>query len=145
MKLTATLRLILVTFSLGLAGCASGPSFTEVADTLEPMKEGFGRIYFYRSNSPFGSGIQPTVHLNGEDVGSAVPGGVFFRDVPPGDYEVITETEVDRMATFTVAADQTRYVRLETGLGVVIYRVFPVLVDPIEGESEIQTLVYIGG
>jgi hypothetical protein len=117
----------------------------EVAATLDPIKAGFGRIYFYRSNSPIGSGIQPAIRLNGEDVGSAVPGGVFFRDVLPGNFEVSTETEVERTATFTIEADQTRYVRMETGLGVLVYRVFPVLVDPVEGESEIQTLVYTGG
>lgn len=145
MKRTSFLALALLALSSILAGCATGPSFTEVAANLDPLPAESGRIYFYRSGSPFGAAVQPSVFLNGDKVGSAVPGGVFFEDVPPGNYEVTTETEVERKATFTLARGQTRYVRMEVGFGWLVGRIYPVLVDGSEGESEIQDLAFTGG
>jgi hypothetical protein len=103
-----------------------------------------GRIYFYRKANLFGSGIQPSVYLNGKKVGRSVPGGFFFVDRPAGNYEVLLSTEVDKKLTFTLDKGQIRYVRMSVGLGILVYRVYPELVDPSIGESEMQELRYIG-
>ena len=135
---------LVVLVGLALSGCATGPDYSEVAATLPSTAPDEGRIYFYRSGSPFGAAIQPAVMLNGEKVGKAEPGGVFFKDVPPGNYEVSTETEVEKTATFTLAAGEVRYIELTIGIGFLVGRVYPSLVDPGEGQEAIQDLSYTG-
>ena len=140
-RLTASLFLFV---ALAISGCATGPKYSELAATLPVIETDKGRIYFYRSGSPFGAALQPAIMLNSMKVGSAVPGGVFFKDVAPGNYEVSTETEVERTATFTLGSGETRYVKFTIGLGFFVGRVYPNLVAPSEGEQEIQKLSYIG-
>jgi len=140
--ITRTLSAAIV--ALLLAACASGPKYTEVQSAIPALAADRGRIYFYRSGNIFGSGIQPTVMLGGEKVGDAVPGGFFFIDRKPGNYEVLLSTEVERKLTFTLVGGQEQYVRMSVGLGVIVYRVYPELVDAATGKSEIKDLSYIG-
>ena len=130
--------------TLLLAACASGPKYKEVQSAIPALAPDQGRIYFYRSANIFGSGIQPSVVLGGEKVGDATPGGFFFLDRKPGNYEVVLSTEVDRKLTFTLAKGQEQYVRMSVTLGVIVYRVYPELVDAATGKSEIQDLSYTG-
>lgn len=130
---------------VSLTGCASGPTYSTIQSTLPSIASEKGRIYFYREGSPFGGGIQPSIMLDGVKVGDSVPGGVFFVDVGPGNHTVTTETEVTRKLTFTLAAGQTRYVKSTVGLGVIVYRVVPELVDEKVGAEEIKSLAYTGG
>lgn len=129
---------------LVLAGCATGPKFSKISGTIPDLASAMGRIYFYRSSSPIGAGVQPAIMLNGTKVGNSVPGGVFFKNVKPGNYEVATSTEVERKLTFTIAAGQTRYVLTTVGLGFFIGRVYPTLVDPKVGSKAIQDLSFTG-
>ena len=99
---------------------------------------GKGRIFFYRSTA-LGAGIQPDVRLNGNVVGTAVPHGVFYVDPDPGNMEVVTGSEVERKLTFTIAAGETRYVKLGVGLGVLVYRIIPELVSADEARKKLPT------
>lgn len=128
-----------------LSACASGPKYNEVAATFPKPGSGDGRIWFYRPGIAFGAGIQPGVLLNGVRVGESVPGGFFYIDRPGGNYEVLLSTEVDRKVTFTLAPGQERYVKMTVGLGVIVYRVYPELVDEGIGRGEIVETSYIGG
>ena len=56
-----------------LAGCATGPKYSEVVSTLPSLTPSQGRIYFYRP-SAFGAAVQPDIKLNGQKVGTAKPG-----------------------------------------------------------------------
>jgi hypothetical protein len=127
-----------------LAGCATGPKYEEVRGGFASLPAAQGRIYFYRSANLIGSGIQPSVMLNGEKVGDSQPGGFFFVDRAPGNYEVNLTTEVERKLTFTLESGQEQYVRMSVGLGVLVYRVYPELVDKKTGEEELKGLSYIG-
>jgi hypothetical protein len=82
--------------------------------------------------------------LNGAKVGESKPGGFFYVDRAPGNYEVLLSTEVDRKVTFTLEPRQERYIRMTVSLGVIIYRVYPELVDPADGSKEIVEASYIG-
>src|ERR1700686_5101650 len=82
-----------------LAACASGPKYSDVKSSIPPLSSDQGRVYFYRSNSMMGSAIQPSIMLNGEKVGDSKPGGFFYVDRPPGNYEVVCGTEVERKAS----------------------------------------------
>lgn len=126
------------------AGCATGPKYAEIKSSIPGLSPDNGRVVFYRSGTMFGSGIQPNVNLNGKVVGESKPGGFFYLDVPPGDYEVVLSTEVDKKLTFKLEKQQQRCVRMTVGLGVIVYRVYPELVDPAVCDSEMQTLSYTG-
>lgn len=129
---------------LVLAGCASGPTFSKISSTIPNLTSDTGRIYFYRSSSPIGAAVQPSIMLNGKKVGDSEPGGVFFKNVSPGNYEVATSTEVERKLTFTIAAGQTRYVQTSVGMGFFVAHVYPELIDPKVGRAAIQDLSYTG-
>jgi hypothetical protein len=126
-----------------LCGCATGPKYPEVAPKFSSLAVDQGRVFVYRSTA-IGAAVQPEVRLNGEVIGRAVPMGFFYVDRSPGNYEMITSTEVDRKLTFTLERGQTRFVRLDISIGFFVGHVYPELVDTNVGETEIQDCSYIG-
>ncbi|HXP74156.1 MAG TPA: DUF2846 domain-containing protein [Stellaceae bacterium] len=126
-----------------LAACASGPQFSQMQSSLPALSADNCRIFVYRS-TVLGAAIQPSVKINGDVVGSAVPRGFFYVDRPPGDYEITTITEVTRTLSLHLDAGQTRYVRLGISMGFFVGHVYPELVDDAAGSAEIQELHYIG-
>ncbi len=137
-------RLAIVGCAALLAACASGPKHAEIQSSIPALKASEGRLYVYRSGTMMGAGIQPNVVINGKVAGESKPGGFFFVDLPPGTVEVLTSTEVEKKLTLTLDAGQTRYVRTSVGLGVLVYRVYPELVDDKVGAKEIAETSYIG-
>lgn len=137
-------RLAVVALAALLAACATGPKLAEIQSTIPALKTNEGRIYFYRSNSFVGGGIQPNILVNGKVVGESKPGGFFFVDLPPGPIEVSTTTEVEKKLSLTLEAGQTRYVRTVIGLGLLVGRVYPELVDNTEGAKAMAEASYIG-
>lgn len=129
---------------LVFSSCATGPKYSAIKGSLPQLAPKEGRIYFYRTGNPFGSAIQPDVNLNGEKIGRSTPGGFFFVDRSPGNYEVVLSTEVEKKLTFTLDRGQIRYVRMSVGLGAIVYRVFPTLVEETKGISEMKGLSYTG-
>jgi len=135
---------ILIFLVLILSGCAiTGPKYSLIKPSLPMTNPGEGRIFFYRPSS-LGAGIIPDVVVNNEKVGQAKSWGFFYIDRPPGNYEVLLSTEVEKKLTFTLERRQTRYVRMSVGLGVIVWRVYPELVDQSVGKSEMKELRYIG-
>lgn len=137
------MRKLLVGFvALGLGACATGPDYDEYRDNLPDLAPGEGRIFVYRT-AMFGLANQPSVELNGETVGEAVPEGFFFVDVSPGAHTITCETEVTRSAEVEVEAGGTYYVRLNAKLGVVGNRIEPELVNASVGAREIRETRYL--
>ena len=143
MKLkTKLFFLLMVAFLIG--GCATtGPKFIELAPSISNLPPDTGRIYLYRT-SILGAAIQPQVKLNGEVIGKAVPKGFFYVDREPGNYEIMTSTEVKRKLSLTLDNGQTRYVRLNVSMGFFVGHVYPELVASEEGEKGIQNCRYTG-
>jgi hypothetical protein len=141
------MRIFLSSLFLGalvicMIGCASGTKFTEFQSSITPLTEDMGRIYFYRT-AVVGAAVQPDVVLNGEKVGKAVPQGFWYLDRAPGEYQVVTTTETKRTLSFTLEPGQTRYVRLDISLGVVLGQVHGVLVDEEKALKELEKCKYI--
>ena len=126
-----------------IGGCATGPKYTDVAPNLSKLMPDNGRIYLYRT-AVIGTAVQPEIKLNGEVIGKAVPNGFFYVDRKPGNYEIVTSTEVDRKLSLTLEKEQTRYVRLNISLGFFVGHVYPELVEPDVGAKEIQECSYVG-
>jgi len=138
------LRLIvLCLFALTLAACASGLQFTQVNPSLTPQTPELGRIFFYRP-SFFGAALRPDVVLNGQTVGEAAAQGFFYVDRPPGTYEVVTSTEVERKVSFVLDKGQTRFVRFSVSWGFFVGHVYGELVNEVMGKYEIQDCKYTG-
>src|SRR5262245_25119397 len=130
--------------SLLLSACASsGPKFSEMAASMGATTPDVGRIYFYRT-AVIGAAVQPAVRLNGEVVGKAVPNGFFYADRPAGNYQVATETEVERKLTFTLDGGQVRYVKLNISMGFFVGHVYGELIEEAKAQAEIADLRYTG-
>lgn len=129
--------------ALTLSACASGMKFTEMNPSTMPKDQDSGRIFFYRT-TVLGAALQPDIRLNGTKVGDAVAQGFFYVDRPPGNYEVVTSTEVDRKVTFVLEKEQTRFVRFSVNMGFFVGHVYGELVDSAEGLEEIKECKYTG-
>jgi hypothetical protein len=127
-----------------LAGCASGPKFSEVSSSIPSIPAAEGRIYFFRSSSMMGAALQPDVRLNGEVVGTSKPGGFFYVDRPAGSYTAAASTDKDKAATFTLAVGETKYLRTSPTFGVLVGGIAVELADPQKAQAEIQTLSLTG-
>ncbi len=129
---------------LALAACATGPRFDEVQQTIPGIAPDRGRIYFYRSGTLLGAGVQPDVELNGSVVGRSKPGGFFYVDVPPANYEVALSSGTGEKAIFALEQGQERCVRMSPSPGVLSPRVVPELVEPAACRHELANTSYIG-
>jgi hypothetical protein len=137
-------RLLSILFlSAGLTGCASGMKYTEFQPQMPGLGQDTGRIMFYRP-SALGAALRPDVMLNNEKVGEAIAHGFFYVDRSPGEYRVVTTTEVERKLSFILERGQTRYVRFSTSFGFFAGHVYGELVDPDVGMKEIQGCKYTG-
>lgn len=123
-------------------GCASGPKYAEMAQTIPELRPDQGRIYIYR-NVVFGAAVQPKIKLNGEVIGTSTAKGFLFVDRPPGEYKVMTSTEVDRSLSFMLDPAQTRYVRCNVSMGFFVGHVYPELVEASVGQKEIQQCSHV--
>ncbi|MBT8101158.1 MAG: DUF2846 domain-containing protein [Gammaproteobacteria bacterium] len=143
MKIFCSRLVLPVLLATALAGCASGPSYTEHAASMQAVSADKGRIFMYRPSS-FGAAVQPEVRINDDVVGKAKPKGFFYADLPPGDYVVSASTEAERNLSLSLAAGEEKYVRLEIKMGAFVGHVKPVLVDAAEGWEELQKMKFIG-
>jgi len=106
-----------------LAACASGPPpppFASVANQLPPVSGDQARIFFYRYYELYVSMARPYIRLNGKPVAISEPGGVLYRDVPPGTYLISVDSYnlyPDQDKTVALAAGQTLYVRVDSVRG----------------------------
>lgn len=128
-----------------LAGCAAtGPRFIEVQGSLPELREGEGRVFFFRENKGMGAGVRPDVRLNGEVVGAPQPGSFFFVDRPAGHYTAQARTEAESSVSFELAAGESVYVSLQIGMGLLVGRPQLMVHPAAMGEAALPQLAYIG-
>jgi hypothetical protein len=126
-----------------LTGCASGPKFSEMSNTIPAVKAGEGRVYFFRSDTMFGAAIQPDIRLNNEVVGSSKPGGFFYVDRPAGSFSAAASTETEKTVSFTLDAGETKYIRSSPSFGVLVGRIVLQLEEPAKAQAEVEKLSYV--
>ena len=127
---------------LAASGCASGPKLSEVQGSIPRPAEGQARVYFYRI-AVLGAAVQPVIRVNDHTVGACTPQGVFYKDLAPGSYEATVATEVERRLTFTLDANEEKYVRCYISMGFFIGHGNLELVDPAEARGEMKDLSFI--
>jgi len=121
--------------------CASGVPYTEMKPSIIPEEPNTGRIFFYRITA-FGAALQPDIIMNEEKIGTSIAKGFFYLDKPPGDYTVVTSTEVKRKVSFVLDPEQTRYIRFNVSMGFFAGHVYGELVDPSKAIKEIEKCKY---
>ena len=124
---------------LAVSACSGGLPFMGSAQVFPPIEPGKGRVFFYRT-SVLGDAYTPDVLLNGEKVGKLDRRGVLYRDVPPGSYAATT-TSTSRVANFSVAAGEKKYVKFSSGF--FDSYIHPELVDPAKGEADTSGLTLL--
>jgi hypothetical protein len=128
-----------------LAGCAaSGAKYQDMAESIPSLNRGQGRIYFLRSASLFGAAVRPEIRLNGEVVGSSMPGGFFFVDRPAGKYSAAAETETEKTLSFALDAGETKYLRTSPAMGLLVGRIVIDLETQEKAKEELPSLSYTG-
>jgi hypothetical protein len=84
------LRTSLIASLALLLGACSGrigePVFASIRTT--PVAADRARVYFYRAFEPYESLARPMIYLNAKSLAVSEPGGVLWRDVEPGAYEI---------------------------------------------------------
>ncbi len=136
-----TIRLFsLFAAALLMAGCASGPKYSELAAKTPALKAGEGRIYFYRDASMFGAAVQPDLRLNGQVVGTSKPGGYFYVDRPAGTYVASASTETEKTASFTLDAGETKYLKSSPSFGLIVGRVVITIESADKAKTELTSL-----
>jgi hypothetical protein len=137
----AVLTAVVVLF---VGGCASGPTYQEVAPKLPKLAANEGRIWLIRADRFGAAAVQPEIRVNGVVVGRAQVGGMFFVDRPPGTYEVAGTTEVEKKLTFALTAGEEKYVRLQIAPGLLVGRLHADLIDRQTAERDMSVARYTG-
>ena len=130
----------IVLASAFLAGCASGPKFSEISSSIAPIPAGDGRVYFFRSSSMLGAAVQPDIRINGDVVGTSKPGGFFYVDRPAGSYAAAAATETENTIAFTLDPGETKYLRTSPSMGFLVGHINFEIEDPQKAKAEIETL-----
>lgn len=70
------------------------------------------RVWFYRDYQPYESWNLARIDLNGGYVGAVENGSLFYRDVPPGHYDIVAESvgkDVNQESDVDLAPGQQVY------------------------------------
>jgi len=108
--------LALLGVALALAACGPRPpTYGEVAAQVPPVSADRARLFIYRDYEPYESLSRPYLYLNGAVIGISEPGGVLYRDVPPGVYLISVDSYgiyPDQFKTVQMTAGQTYYSKI---------------------------------
>lgn len=80
-----------------------------------PIPPGQARIWFYRLWSPSESLNLANIDVNGVYFGSVAPGGVFYRDAPPGTYHIAPQNkylDFNQNTNVAVVPGQQIYIKI---------------------------------
>ncbi|MCE3005615.1 MAG: DUF2846 domain-containing protein [Rickettsiales bacterium] len=133
-------KLLMLLALLGLSACAfSGNIYDESQQVSKPIPAGKARLFVYREWSLFGTGVRPSIFLDGKKIRRSVPNSFTMIDITPGNRVLTNVGEVEKRLDFTAVANQTIYVREEPMLGI-WGRIGFLLVDSATAQKEMKTL-----
>jgi hypothetical protein len=130
---------------LAAANCAQPPTTASVG--IPPIPPQQGRVWFYREVDLYNNPTTPYVRLNGAIAGVPEQGGAFYRDVPPGRYQITVDSEgmsPSPSRDIAVAAGEQVYARIGLG-GSWNGQGFTIAVEPSEvGHAAIEHSKFYG-
>lgn len=128
-----------------LAGCATGPTYNEASKHIGELKEGRGRIYIYRESRWSGIAIQPKIKINQLEVGTSIPGGFFYVDLPGGQYTITSKKWFLKMYLQPGQHKYVEMIPIANSAGYGLFNITLRLVDSDYGHDMIQKMKYTGG
>jgi hypothetical protein len=132
---------------LAAASCAQPPTTASVA--IPPIPPQQARVWVYRDvDTADANSTTPYVRLNGAIAGVPEQGGAFYRDVPPGNYQITVDSEgmsPSPSRDIAVAAGKQIYARIGLG-GSWNGQGFTITVEPSAvGHAAIEHSKFYGG
>ncbi len=131
---------LLVSFSIGVTGCASVPMASETADAQAKtfaVPADKANLYIYR-NETMGAAVKMPVLVNGQTVGDTASKTYIFRQVPPGRHLITSKTENDSNLEVHAVAGKNHYVWQEVKMGVMSARSKLQEVDEATGRAGVM-------
>lgn len=150
-----SIKLLFFGLALLLSACAGGPDgppFATVA--MPPIAPGQARIFFYRDLVISESLARPWIYLNGIRTVMSEPGGVSYRDVPPGTYHITVDSEgiyPNQFKTIVLPPGQTLYVKIQSlaswdeGWNWQHDTFVVALISPAQAQAELSAMRYVSG
>lgn len=140
-------RFLLFCLALALVGCGAASQQKLALPEVAPTK---ARLIFYRGANPYDGLAWTRVLLNGESIGAAPPGTVFYRDVSPGVYQIGVDSEKlypGQAKAVAVDAGSTTYIKVmgapywgQSGMQWWGYTFTAAVIAPAVGQAEIGPL-----
>jgi hypothetical protein len=88
-----------------IAAAAWAQMPTPAAPYLNAAPPQTTRVWFYRDLDPYESLAEPYLRIDGAVIGTSVPGGAFYRDLPVGRHRVSVDSYInDKYQTIDVDA-----------------------------------------
>lgn len=116
------------------------PKALSAASIAKPAS-GQGMIIVHRPRRAVGSVLLFSTTVNGTSIGNLTNGRVLAQQVAPGNYTVETvSASVGGVATASVSAGETVFVRAEARMGYPAGRPTLAVVSPQQGQSEVSAL-----
>lgn len=107
-----------IALSLVLSACQGHVSEPSMASaSVAPAASGLARIYFYRDWEPYETLSRPLIYLNDAPAQISEPGGISYRDLPPGQYHVSVDSPgvyPHQFKELVLRAGDIRYVKIES-------------------------------
>jgi Protein of unknown function (DUF2846) len=134
-----------------LAGCDTAPQ--QLALPAVPASK--ARLVFYRAGNPYDGLDWTMVSVNGERVGAAAPGTLFYRDLAPGTYRIAVTSEKlypNQLKTVQIEGGSTTFIKVvglpywgQSGLQWWGSTFTMAVIDPAVGQREIGPLRLTSG
>ena len=124
-----------------ISGCASVPMASKEADSAlkqfaAPAPEKAG-LYIYR-DSAVGQALKKSVSLDGSLIGETANKVYFYKEIPPGNHVLSTESEFsDNSVTFAADAGKNYFAQQYLKMGVFVGGAGIKMVDEDVGKSEV--------
>ena len=111
-----------------LSACQTtrGKAVARLTLPLEEPPPGLARIYFYRQEGKLFRAVEPTIVVNGSAVGISRPGEAFYKDAKPGQYQIFTTAEPDRVLYLEASPGGLHFVEMEVAFSGVGLKMSPV-------------------
>lgn len=137
-RVPIALLLLLIAYSGGATQSFAQGNEDVVADQ-SPL--GFGRVFVYRFGNP-GSVFRPTIRVDGQPFGRALPNSYFYVDLPVGSYKISGATRTERVTELEVSDGQDSYVQIEINVDARSQAVYPIVMDAKLGNQHVKRLGY---
>ncbi len=134
---------LLLALNALLCACTPAASYKEISPQIPPLPLTQSRVYVYRVADK-DADLALAVSIDGLLAGVVKPSSFFFIDREPGSYQLTTGEDPGQSLSLQLSAGQTRYVRLDSRVGLAGDYFVPVMSNEIDGAVEVLPLQYVG-